>query len=91
MIESIWWMRLAYAPPARRQNQHCRLYAVVGEFAPNRLHKVLTNCPPAMDNAALSAVVHFAPELIWYGLKENGRTKYLRNLEWLIHQIPERR
>lgn len=44
-----------------------------------------------MDNAALSAVVHFAPELIWYGLKENGRTKYLRNLEWLIHQTPERR
>jgi hypothetical protein len=80
---------LAYAPAARRQNHNCRLYAVVGEFAPNRLHKVLTNCPPAMPNAALSAAVHFAPELIWHGLQENGRTTCLRNLEWLIQQTHE--
>jgi hypothetical protein len=80
---------LAYAPPARRQNQHCRLYAVIGEFAPNRLHKVLTNCPPAMQNAPLSAAVHFAPELIWHGLHENGRTTCLRNLLWLIQQAHE--
>lgn len=77
---------LAYAPAARRQNHNSRLYAVVGEFAPNRLHKVLSNCPPAMPNAALSAAVHFAPELIWHGLRENGRTTELRNLEWLIQQ-----
>lgn len=77
---------LAYAPAARRQNHNCKLYAVVGEFAPNRLHKVLANCPPAMQNAALSAAVHFAPELIWRGLEENGRTACLRNLEWLIQQ-----
>ena len=77
---------LAYAPPARRQNHNCRLYAVIGEFAPNRLHKVLTNCPPAMPHAALSAAVHFAPELIWHGLRENGRTACLRNLEWLIQE-----
>jgi hypothetical protein len=75
---------LAYAPPARRQNHNCRLYAVIGEFAPNRLHKVLVNCPPAMTHAALSAAVHFAPELIWHGLQENGRTTCLRDLEWLI-------
>src|SRR5579872_6979998 len=55
---------LAYAPPARRQNPNCKLYPVVGEFAPNRLHKVLANCPPAIHNAALSEAVHFAPELI---------------------------
>jgi hypothetical protein len=77
---------LAYAPAAHRQNHNCRLYAVVGEFAPNRLHKVLTNCPPAMPNAALSAAIHFAPELIWHGLRENGRTTSLRNLEWLVQQ-----
>lgn len=80
---------LAYAHAARRQNQRCKLYAVVGEFAPNRLQKVLANCPPAMQNAALSATVHFAPELIWYGLQENGRTQLLRNLEWLIEQTYE--
>jgi hypothetical protein len=79
---------LAYAPAARRQNRNCRIYAVIGEFAPNRLHKVLTNCPPSMPHAALSAV-HFAPELIWHGLHENGRTTYLRNLEWLIQQTNE--
>jgi hypothetical protein len=77
---------LSYAPPARHQNHNCKLYAVIGEFAPNRLHKVLVNCPPAMTNAALSAAVHFAPELIWHGLQENGRTTCLRNLEWLIQQ-----
>lgn len=80
---------LAYAPAARRQNQHCRLYAVIGEFAPNRLHKVLANCPPAMPHAALSAAVHFAPELIWNGLRENGRTKCLLNLEWLIQETSQ--
>jgi len=80
---------LAYAPPARRQNGNAKLYAIVGEFAPNRLHKVLVNCPPAMQNAALSATVHFAPELIWHALRENGRTTCLRNLEWLIQQTNE--
>lgn len=80
---------LAHAPPARRQNHNCRLYAVVGEFAPNRLHKVLRNCQPAMPHAALSAAVHFAPELIWHGLQQNGRTKCLQNLEWLIQQTNE--
>ena len=80
---------LAYAAPARRQNSNCRLYAVIGEFAPDRLHKVLANCPPAMPHAALSAAVHFAPELIWRGLRENGRTAALRCLEWLIRQTYE--
>lgn len=80
---------LAYAPPARRQNRHCQLYAVVGEFAPNRLDKVLSNCPPALPNAALSAAVHFAPQLLWNGLGENGRTSCLKSLEWLAQQTWE--
>jgi hypothetical protein len=77
---------IAYAPPARRQNRHCQLYAVIGEFAPNRLDKVLSNCPPASPNAALSAAVHFAPQLLWEGLGENGRTSCLQSLEWLVQQ-----
>jgi len=76
----------AYAPAARNQNQHCKLYPVVGEFDPKRLLKVITNCPPAMQNAALSEAVHFAPELLWHGLNLNGQTAHLRDLAWLIQQ-----
>ncbi|MCL4843784.1 MAG: hypothetical protein KJZ79_18180 [Bryobacteraceae bacterium] len=74
----------AYAPPARNQNQHCKLYPVIGEFDPKRLLKVLTNCPPAMKNAALSEAIHFAPQLLWEGIELNGQTSDLRDLEWLI-------
>lgn len=55
---------MAYAPAARRHNPNCRLYACVGEFAPNRLDKVLSNCPPAQPRGALNAAVHFAPQLM---------------------------
>ena len=75
---------MAYAPAARRHNPHCRLYASVGEFAPNRLDKVLKNCPPAQPHGPLTAAVHFAPQLITEGLRENGRTAQLRSLDWLI-------
>lgn len=75
---------MAYAPAARRHNPECRLYASIGEFAPNRLDKVLSNCPPAMPNGALSAAVHFAPQLIREGLRVNGRTTNLHSLDWLI-------
>lgn len=75
---------LAYATAARRQRSSCRLFAVIGEFAPNRLEKILTNCPPLHSNPPLDAAVHFAPQLITDGLKENGRMKYLRGLDWLI-------
>jgi hypothetical protein len=37
---------IAYAPAARRQNPSCKFYAVIGEFAPNRLDKILSNCAP---------------------------------------------
>lgn len=75
---------MAYAPAARRHNPDCRLYASVGEFAPNRLEKVLSNCPPAQPQGALTAAIHFAPQLITGGLVENGRMAQLRSLVWLI-------
>ncbi|MGB8411249.1 MAG: hypothetical protein WCE23_00330 [Candidatus Binatus sp.] len=76
---------LAYAPAAQRVNRNCKFYAVLGEFAPNRLEKVLTHCPP-QPNPAISAAVHFAPQLITDGLGENGRLAALKSLEWLIDQ-----
>ena len=75
---------MAYVPAARRHNPGCRLYASVGEFAPNRLEKVLDNCPPVQPRGALTAAVHFAPHLIADGLGENGRTAHLKSLDWLI-------
>jgi hypothetical protein len=75
---------MAYAPAARRHNPNCRLYAGVGEFAPNRLEKILSNCPPAQPHGALTATVHFAPQLITGGLGENGRMAQLKSLQWLI-------
>ena len=62
---------MAYAPAARRHNPHSQVYAVLGEFDGGRLRKVLDNCPPIFPNAALTAAVHFAPQLIRDGL---GRT-----------------
>jgi hypothetical protein len=75
---------LAYATPAHRHNPNCKLYAVTGEFAPNRLDKILTNCPPAHAHPALAAAIHFAPALIRDGLGENGRLQHLKGLDWLI-------
>jgi hypothetical protein len=80
---------ITYAPAARRQNRNCELYAVTGEFDPSRLHKVLAHCPPVARNAALTAAVHFAPELVWYGLQQNGRTTNLKSLHWLTQQTHE--
>jgi hypothetical protein len=77
---------LAYATAARRHNQNCKLFAVVGEFAPNRLDKILTNCPPVHVSPPLDAAIHFGPQLILQGLKENGRLKHLRGLDWLLAQ-----
>ena len=46
--------------------------------------RVLSNCPPAQPHGALTAAVHFAPQLITGGLGENGRMVHLQSLEWLI-------
>ena len=75
---------MAYVTAARRHNSSCRLYASVGEFAPNRLKKILDNCPPAQPHGPLTAAVHFAPQLITGGLEEDGRMAHLQSLDWLI-------
>jgi len=75
---------MAYAPAALRHNTNCKLYAMVGEFAPNRLEKILSNVSPATPHGALHACIHFAPDLISKGLGENGRLKHLKGLDWLI-------
>jgi len=77
---------LAYVPALRRQNPSGHFYAVVGEFDGGRLRKLLDSCPPKSPNAAISAAVHFAPELIRDGLGENGTLEFLRGLDWLIRQ-----
>ena len=77
---------LAYVPALRRQNPEGHFYAVIGEFDGGRLRKLLSNCAPADRNAAISAAVHFAPQLIREGLGENGTLEHLRSLEWLIQQ-----
>ncbi len=77
---------LAYGGAARRHNPKCQLFAVIGEFAPNRLDKILSNCAPAHPHPPLTAAVHFAPVLISKGLGENGRLSALRDLAWLASQ-----
>lgn len=74
---------LAYAPAMQRVK--CRQYAMVGEFSPSRLKKVLDHCPPT-PHAVLTACVHFSPQLIRDGLGENGRIAELKSLEWLINE-----
>lgn len=74
----------AYAPAIQRHNPNGKFYAVLGEFDCGRLRKVLDNCPPKHTSAALSAAVHFAPQLIREGLQENGTLAHLQSLEWLI-------
>jgi hypothetical protein len=78
---------VSYAPAARHHNPNCRLYVLVGEFDPSRLYKIISNCPPIHAHPAISAAVHFAPELISQGLGVNGdknRVQHLKSLEWLI-------
>lgn len=78
---------MAYVTPARRANPNCQLYVWLGEFAPNRLHKVLQHCPPS-PNPVLSAAVHFQPKLVTdpAALGENGRTVELKSMDWIIDQ-----
>lgn len=74
---------LRYVTAARRHNENCELYAIVGEFNAARLDKLLHSAPPISPRGPLSAAVHFAPQLIWNGTKDNGRTVHLKSLEWL--------
>ena len=75
---------MAYVPAARRYNSDCRFYACVGQFAPNRLDKILAHCPPQNRHGPVDATVHFAPHLITQGLDQNGRMEHVKSLEWLI-------
>jgi hypothetical protein len=77
---------LAYKPTLYEHNPDGRFYAVLGEFDGGRLRKVLANCSPIIPHAAISAAVHFAPELIREGLQENGTLEHLRSLGWLISE-----
>lgn len=75
----------AYGPAARTANQNCALYGLVGEFAPDRLEKLLVHAPPT-PNPILNGAVHFAPDLISKGLGLTGRLSQLKDLAWLIDQ-----
>lgn len=75
---------LSYVPAARHTSPAARFYAVLGEFSPPRLEKVLAHCAPAHPNPAIDGAVHFAPLLLHEGLGENGRTSELKDLAWLI-------
>lgn len=75
-----------YVTAARRHNPNCELYALTGEFSAARLHKALEASKPASPHGPLSATLHFAPNLIWHGLEENGRTRELRDLAWIAKE-----
>jgi hypothetical protein len=74
---------MRYLIAAKRSNPNCELYALTGEFSPARLHKGLESCFPTSKHGPMSAIVHFAPELVWNGLAVNGRTAELRGLPYL--------
>jgi hypothetical protein len=75
---------LPYKSALYEHNPNGKFYTVLGEFDGGRLRKVLANCPPILPHAAISAAVHFAPQLIREGLQENGTLEHLRSLSWLI-------
>lgn len=80
---------LAYAPAAHRDNPNSKVFAVLGEFDGGRLRKLLNVCAPINPHPAISAAVHFAPELIREGLRENGTLSHLCSLSWLISQTSQ--
>ena len=64
----------------------CKFYAMLGEFSPARLEKVLKNTVGVSTNPSIDGTVHFKPDLITneQALGENGRTAALKPLDWLI-------
>ena len=64
----------------------CKFYAMLGEFSPARLEKVLKNTVGVTTNPSIDGTVHFRPDLITneHALGENGRTAALKPLDWLI-------
>lgn len=76
----------AYVTPAKRTFPQCRLFAVVGEFSPPRLLKVLDHSIVPAGQGPIDATIHFNPQLIVDGLGMNGRLAALQSLAWLIGQ-----
>lgn len=74
---------MRYLTPARRLNSNMEFYAITGEFSPARLHKALEASQPASAHGPMSAVVHFAPQIVREALEINGRTAYLQGLPYL--------
>jgi hypothetical protein len=64
----------------------CKFYAMLGEFSPPRLEKVLKNTVGVSNNPSIDGTVHFKPDLITNAnaIGENGRTAALKPLDWLI-------
>jgi hypothetical protein len=79
----------SYIPVARRINRYCNFYAVIGEFSPARIEKILDHSPPKHAHGPIAAAVHFNPLLIKEGLEENGRIEHLKSLPWLIDKTFE--
>lgn len=77
---------IQYKNAATRIYPKCRFFAILGEFAPSRLKKVLDHAPPAHPHPSIDAVVHFRPQLITEGTGENGRTIHLKDIAWLIKE-----
>lgn len=66
----------------------CKFYAVLGEFSPARLEKVIKNTVGVSTNPSIDGTVHFRPDLITneHALGENGRTAPIKSLDWLISE-----
>jgi hypothetical protein len=99
MISSRWRFRhdrvdvdaesIAYKSAARSAGLgDCKFYAMLGEFSPARLEKVLKNTVGVSTNPSIDGTVHFNPDLITNSnsLGENGRTLALKPLDWLIEE-----
>lgn len=71
----------SYSAAADRMFGRCPYYAIMGEFSPSRVAKVLENVP-----RPIAAAIHFCPSLITAGLGENGRTDQLRDLKHLVEE-----
>lgn len=74
----------SYSAAAGRMYSGFPYCAVMGEFSPPRVSKVLENVPNP-----IAAAVHFCPDLITKGLGEDGRTSELQSLDWLVRQTKD--
>lgn len=77
---------MQYVPAARHVYPLCRFYAVLGEFAPARLKKILNHTSAFHPNPIIESAVHFQPKLITEALGENSTMHHLRSIAWLIDE-----